>query len=88
MTQKILTMINAFFKKLMSSPPLLLLLPQIKELEAPRVPWAGRLKTYLMFKLSCIFKETVYVEHNREKDYSNYRELASFAKSYVMRVTH
>ena len=37
-------MINAFFKKLMSSPPPPPLLPQIKELEAPRVPWAGRLK--------------------------------------------
>ena len=41
-----LIMLNVFFKKLMSSPPSppLFLLPQIKELEAPRVPWAGRLK--------------------------------------------
>ena len=43
-----LIMLNVFFKKLMSSPPSPPpppLLPQIKELEAPRVPWAGRLKT-------------------------------------------
>ena len=45
-----LIMLNVFFKKLMSSPPSPPppppLLPQIKELEAPRIPWAGRLKKY------------------------------------------
>ena len=45
-------------------------------------------KTYSNISLSCIFEETVYVEHNREKDYSGYRKLASFTESYVMRVTH
>ena len=33
------------------SPPPPPLLPQIKELEAPRVPWAGRLKSlYLRYE--------------------------------------
>ena len=52
-----LKMLNAFFKKLMSSPPSppppLFLLPQIKELEAPRVPWAGRLKRLGMIFWKC-----------------------------------
>ena len=51
--------LNVFFKKLMSSPPSPppLFLPQIKELEAPRVPWAGRLKIALIaiFQKSCLY---------------------------------
>ena len=64
--------LNVFFKKLMSSPPLLLLLPQIKELEAPRVPWMGFLKRentvrppWFDFKVKiqicCILKKVTFV---------------------------
>ena len=46
MTQKLLTMINAFFKKLMSSPPLLLPPPNQRIRGAPRSLGGAPKKTF------------------------------------------